>query len=61
MNAGAYESLCEKERHPSCVKSHFQNMDFNLLVLISFEVATVTTMDSQEHPTCCDNSYLLGS
>ena len=29
-------------------------MDFNLVVLMSFEV---TTMDSQE-PTCCNNSYM---
>ena len=35
-------------------------MDYNLLVLTSFEVATVTTMDSQE-PPCCDNSHLLAS
>ena len=34
-------------------------MDFNLLMLTSFEVTTVTTMDSQE-PACCYNSYLLG-
>ena len=34
-------------------------MDFNLLVLTSFEVTTMTTMDSQE-PTCCYNSHLLG-
>ena len=34
-------------------------MDFNLLVLMSFEVATVTAMDSQE-PACCYNSHLLG-
>ena len=33
-------------------------MDFNLLVLMSFEVTTTTTMDSQE-PACCDNSHLL--
>ena len=27
--------------------------DYNLLMLTSFEVAAVTTMDSQE-PSCCD-------
>ena len=53
--------------YPSCVESHFkmclQNVpykDYNLLVLTSFEVATVTTMDSQE-PTCCDDGHLLAS
>ena len=34
-------------------------MDFNLLVLMTFEVTTVTSMDSQE-PACCYNSHLLG-
>ena len=36
--------------------------DYNLLVLTltSFEVATVTTMDSQE-PVCCDDGHLLAS
>ena len=36
--------------------------DYNLLVLMltSFEVATVTSMDSQE-PTCCDDGHLLAS
>ena len=34
-------------------------MGFNLLVPMSFEVSTVTTMDSQE-PASCDNSHLLG-
>ena len=35
--------------------------DYNLLVLLtSFVVATVTTMDSQE-PTCCDDGHLLAS
>ena len=33
---------------------------FWLLVLISFEVTTVTSMDSQE-PTCCDDGHLLAS
>ena len=33
-------------------------MDFNLLVLTSFEVTTTTTMDPQE-PACCYNSHLL--
>jgi len=32
-------------------------MDFNLLMLMSFEVATMTTQE----PACCDNSHhLLG-
>ena len=31
---------------------------FNILMLTSFEVTTVTTVDSQE-PTCCYNSHLL--
>ena len=36
--------------------------DYNLLVLTltSFEVATETTMDSQE-PACCDDGHLLAS
>ena len=33
-------------------------MDFNLLVLASFEVITMTTMDSQE-PACCYNATYL--
>ena len=33
-------------------------MDFNLLVLTSFEITTTTTMDSQE-PACCYNSHFL--
>ena len=56
----------EKERWtsvPILYRITLQNvpyMDFNLLVLItSFAVATVTTMDSQE-PACCYNSHLLG-
>ena len=32
-------------------------MDFNLLVLLSFEV---TTVDSQG-PACCDNRFVLGA
>ena len=35
-------------------------MDHKLLVLMSFEVTTVTSMDSQE-PTCCDDGHLLAS
>ena len=49
-------------RH-GCVKSHFKtclNMDYKLLVLMSFEVTTVTSMDSQE-PACCDDGHLLAS
>ena len=34
--------------------------DYNLLVLTSFEVATMTSMDSQE-PACCDDGHLLAS
>ena len=34
--------------------------DYNLLMLTSFEVATVTTMDSQQ-PACCDDGHLLAS
>ena len=30
-------------------------MDYKLLVLMSFEVTTVTSMDSQE-PPCCDDA-----
>ena len=33
--------------------------DYKLPVLMSFEVTTVTSMDSQE-PTCCDDGHLLG-
>ena len=35
----------------SCTESHFKNvpyMGFNLLMLMSSDVTTVTTMDSQE-------------
>ena len=35
-------------------------MDHKLLVLMSFEVTTVTSMDSQE-PACCDDGHLLAS
>ena len=35
-------------------------MDYKLFVLMSFEVTTVTIMDSQE-PTCCDDGHLLAS
>ena len=35
-------------------------MEYKLLVLTSFEVATVTTMDSQQ-PACCDDGHLLAS
>ena len=34
--------------------------DYKLLVLTSFEVTTVTSMDSQE-PTCCDDGHLPAS
>ena len=48
--------------YPSCVIT-LQNVAYKghkLLVLISFEVTTVTSVDSQE-PTCCDmaTSWLL--
>ena len=32
----------------------------NALMLTSFEVTTVTSMDSQE-PACCDDGHLLAS
>ena len=35
-------------------------MDYKLLMLISFEVTTVTSMDSQV-PGCCDDGNLLAS
>ena len=53
----------EKERLtsvPILCQITLQNVpykDYNLLVLTSFEVAT---MDSQE-PTCCDDGHLLAS
>ena len=34
--------------------------DYTLLVLMSFEVATVTIMDFQK-PACCDDCHLLTS
>ena len=34
--------------------------DYNLLMLTSFEIATVTTMGSQV-PACCDDGHLLAS
>ena len=34
--------------------------DYKLLMLTSFEVITVTSMDSQE-PVCCDDGHLLAS
>ena len=51
----------EKERRTT-VSITLQNAlytDFNLLVLTSLEVTTVTTMDSQE-PACCYKIHLLG-
>ena len=53
----------EKERLtsvPILCRITLQNapyMDYKLLVLISFEVTTVTSMDSQE-PACCDDGHL---
>ena len=55
----------EKERWtsvPILCQITLQNapyMDYKLLVLISFEVATVTSMGSQE--PCCDDGHLLDS
>ena len=34
--------------------------DYKLLLLMSFEVTTVTSMGSQES-TCCDDGHLLAS
>ena len=44
--------------YPSCVKSHYK--EYKLLVLISLEVTTVTSMDCKE-PACCDDGHLLAS
>ena len=57
---------CEKERLtsvPILCQITLQNTpykDYKLLMLMSFEVATVTSMDSQE-PACCDDCHLLAS
>ena len=56
----------EKERLtsvPILCRITLQNvpyMDHKLLVLMSFEVTTVTSMDFQE-PACCDDGHLLAS
>ena len=56
----------EKERWtsvPILCRIALQNtpyMNYKQLVLTSFEVATVTTMDSQQ-PACCDDGHLLVS
>ena len=56
----------EKERLisvPILFRITLQNvpyMDYKLLVLMIFEVTTVTSMDSQE-PACCDDGHLLAS
>ena len=56
----------EKERWtsvPILCRITLQNapyMEYKLLVLTSFEVATVTTMDSQQL-ACCDDGHLLAS
>ena len=53
----------EKERWtsvPILCQITLQNapyMDYKLLVLITFEVTAVTSMDSQE-PACCDDGHL---
>ena len=55
----------EKERWtsvPILCRIALQNapyMDYKLLVLMSFEVTTVTSIDSQES-ACCDDGHLLG-
>ena len=41
------------------LQKHALYINFNLIVLTSFEVFIMTTMDSQE-PPCCYNSHLLG-
>ena len=57
---------CEKEwltSVPILCRIALQNAPYKgykLLMLISFEVATVTSMDSQE-PACCDDGHLLAS
>ena len=57
----------EKERLtsvPILCRITLQNapyMDYKLLVLMSFEVTTVTTMDSQEPACCDDDGHLLAS
>ena len=56
----------EKERLtsvPILCRITLQNASYNdykLLVLMSFEVTTVTSMDSQE-PACCDDGHLLAT
>jgi len=56
----------EKERWtsvPILCRITLQNApykDYKLLVLMSFEVTTATSMDSQE-PACCDDGHLLAS
>ena len=35
-------------------------MDYKLLIIMRFEVITVTSIDSQE-PACCDDGHLLAS
>ena len=44
------------QARPAMINHHTSK----LLVLMSFEVATVTSMDSQE-PACCDDGHLLAS
>ena len=61
VHPGAYEPLRKKERQTSVLilyQSHFKNapyMDFNLLMLTSFEV---TTTDSQEPPAVTIATWL---
>ena len=62
---GAYEPPRWKERLtsvPILCRITLQNVpynDYKLFVLMSFEVTTVTSMDSQE-PACSDDGHLLG-
>jgi len=45
---------------PILCRITLQNAPYMLLVLMSFEVTTVTSTDSQE-PACCDDGHLLAS
>ena len=45
---------------PILCRITLQNMPYKDYKLLSFEVTTVTSMDSQE-PACCDDGHLLAS
>ena len=65
MGPGAYEPPREERLTsvPILCRITLQNApykDYKLLMLTSFEVTTVTSMDSQE-PACCDDGHLLAS